>query len=415
MTAYHPRLLEPIVRRCAAYFKVVLILGARQVGKTTLLRHLFPSLKLITFDPIQDAYQAKSDPDAFLDTFPPPLILDEVQYVPALLAAIKRRVDLNPMMGQYFLTGSQNLNVLRSTAESMAGRVGILQLDGFTTRELVGSGAEPDGWLRTYLERPDELTTLLSATTQEPVDSLARILWRGSMPGMLNIPDEAAALFFQSYVQTYVEREVRLVENIQELSEFGRFLGLLGALTGQEINSTQLGRDIGVSPLTARRWLNLVSNTYQWRELLPYHGNSIKRISGKKKGYLSDTGIACYLQRIPTPEALLNSPIMGHVFETWVVNAIHRQFPIVGLAPYAYHWRTTAGGAEVDLILERDGQLYPIEIKCKTNLTAHDLSGLKAFRHTYPQARIMPGLLIYAGREVYRVDKDTIAIPWRAV
>lgn len=404
---YHKRLIERKFREYAAHFKVVLILGARQVGKSTLLDHVFPDLKKIVFDPVQDLFGARQDPELFLNTFPTPLILDEIQYAPELLPAIKRRVDLSEKKGQYFLTGSQNLNLLKSVAESMAGRVGILHLDGMTLSELKETVTEPS-WLDTYLSQPEKFLLNLPAK-----DNLPLRLWRGSLPGTLELPDNLIPSYYQSYIQTYVERDVRLLENIRELAEFDRFLSLLGALSGQEVNTSQLGREIGIAPATARRWLDLLSNTYQWLELFPYSGNTIKRLSGKRKGYLRDTGMACYLQRISSFEALLANPLMGPLFEAYVVNAVHRQFVTLSVAPIAYHWRTAAG-AEVDLVLERNGNLYPIEIKSKTNLMKHDISGIKAFRNTYSnsKSKVMTALVIYGGNDCYWLDEDVLAFPW---
>ena len=408
---YRNRHVEKRLLHLKRHFKVVLLTGARQVGKSTLLAHLFPDVRMVVFDPIQDIYGARRDPDFFLDNFPPPLILDEVQFVPELLAALKRRVDRIDSPGQYCLTGSQNLSMLRSVAESMAGRVGILPLEGMTVNEVCGLGNR-DGWLSTYLSAPDTLVARVNGTLGE-LGSLARFLWRGTLPGLLDIPDEVVPDYFRSYVQTYVERDVRLMENIRELAGFGRFLGLTGALTAQEINASQFGRDIGVTPATARNWLDLLMNTYQWLELFPYQGNTVKRLTGKRKGFLRDTGMACSLQRISSPEALAVSPMLGAMFETLMVNEVLRQGNTLAMPPQAYHWRT-GGGAEVDLVLDRDAKLYPIEIKCKSNLTKHDARGLRAFRETYGGDRVMTGLIVYAGKECYRVDDQTVALPWNA-
>lgn len=408
---YRPRHAERRLRLLADHFKVVLVTGARQVGKSTLLAHALPDVKTVVFDPVQDIYGARTDPDFFLDSFPPPAVLDEIQYAPELLAALKRRVDRVDAPGQYFLSGSQHLGVLRSVSESMAGRVGILRLEAMTVDEMLGRGGEA-GWLGPYLDDPLSLLDRFRGPQSE-VGSLTRLLWRGGLPGLLDAPDEVVPDFFGSYVQTYVERDVRRMEDIQELASFGRFLGLSGALTAQEINASQLGRDVGVAPRTARRWLDLLTHTYQWLELFPYHGSTVKRVSGKRKGHISDTGLACWLQRLSSPETLAASPLLGALFETWAVNAVHRQFVTVGVPPLAYHWRTV-GGAEVDLVLERDGRLYPIEVKCGTRLNGHDTRGLRAFRDTYGPERVMPGLIVYAGEECYRVNPETIALPWNA-
>ena len=406
---YLPRHLEAQILEASKYFKAILLLGARQVGKSTLFSHLFPEVKSIVFDPVQDLYHARQDPELFLNSFPSPLILDEVQYVPELLATLKRKMDQSEKKGQYFLTGSQNFNMLRTVAESMAGRVAIFQLDNFTPLEMIGAGHQ-EGWLAGYFKDPENFYKKRSFLPETHA-SLVEFLFRGAFPATLELPVSQISRYFSSYLQTYVERDIRVQEDIRQVAEFDRFLGICASLTAQEINASQIGREIGISPHTARRWTDLLAFTYQWMELMPYHGNTIKRISGKKKGYWRDSGFACYLQKIDSPEGLAMSPRLGSIFETWVINYIHQQSIVMPTIPNMYHWRTN-GGAEVDLILEKGGKLYPIEVKCKTHLSKGDLSGLRAFRDTYHKDLVMPGLIIYAGKEPYQLDEYTFAIPW---
>jgi predicted AAA+ superfamily ATPase len=233
---YRKRHAEEKLLHLKSYFKVVLVTGARQVGKSTLLAHLFPEVKIVVFDPVQDLFGARQDPDLFLDNLPPPLILDEIQFVPELLPAFKRRMVRLDSPGQYILTGSRNLSMLRSVPESMAGRVAILPLEGMTAYELSGWGSQ-DGWLPAYLDDPDSLEGLVDGAMDQ-LGNLARFLWRGSLPGLLDSPDEIVPGYFRAYIQTYVERDIRLMEDIRELSAFGRFLGLAGALTAQEVNAS---------------------------------------------------------------------------------------------------------------------------------------------------------------------------------
>ena len=407
---YRTRHAEKRLSTLARHFKVVLVTGARQTGKSTLLAHVFPNVKAVVFDPVQDIFGVRADPDLFLDNFPAPMILDEVQFAPEVLPSLKRRVDSSDAMGQYFLSGSQNLGVLRNVAESLAGRVGILPLEGMTLDEIEGHG-DRAGWLGAYLDNPESLLDIY-ADRDAPIGAPARVLWRGGLPALLDAPDGIVAEYLRSYVQTYVERDIRLAEDIREVARFGRFLGLAAALTAQEINASQLGRDVGVNPTTARKWLDLLTATFQWLELFPYHGNTLKRLSGKRKGFFRDTGLACSLQRVSSPDALAVSPLLGPVFETWVVNDIHKQFVHMDVPPQAWHWRT-AGGAEVDLVLERDGKLYPVEIKCKTHLSKEDARGIRAFRETYKD-RVATGLVVYAGEGVYRLAPHAIALPWTA-
>lgn len=407
--SYLGRHIEDVLRQLSRSFKIVLVAGARQVGKSTLLQHVFPETKHLVFDPVQDLYGARNDPDQFLATFPAPLILDEIQYAPELLPALKRRVDQSPAKGQYLLTGSQNLAILRNIAESLAGRVAILRLDGMTPAELVGQ-AQPPSWLSTYLDDPDHFfDRLMDLPRIQTPDSLCRHLWRGQFPALAEMEDEHVPTYMSAYIQTYVERDVRLMADLADLTQFGRFLRLAGAMTGQEIFQSQFGRDLGINPKTARRWLNLLLWSYQWIEFPCYSGNSIKRLSNKPKGHLQDTGLACYLNAIPSPESLLSHPHFGNIFESWGVGWLHRQAQRLRLPPVMYHWRTQ-NGAEVDAVLEYNGRLYPIEFKAATNLNKHDTRGIRAFQETYPQAA--PGIIVYGGQEPYRLSDTCAALPW---
>jgi hypothetical protein len=407
MKTYRSRHSEGKLKLLARNFKVILVTGARQVGKSTLLKKVFPALKNLVFDPVQDLFRAREDPDFFLDSQPSPLILDEIQYAPELLPALKRRVDLVDKPGQYFLSGFQNLGVLRTVSESLAGRVGILNLSAMTLAEIEGRGASKS-WLERFLAAPETFQPVLrgSSTRQKCIS----VLWRGGFPGLLRKSDKVVPEFFRSYVQTYVERDIRLIEDIRKMGAFSRFLGLLGALSAQEINHSQIGRDVGVSPGTARKWLELLTATFLWFELPSYHGNAIKRLSGKPKGYLADSGLACHFQRVSSPEALGVSRFLGSIFETWAVGAILKQCRTFAVQPTAYHWRTN-GGAEVDLVLERDGFLFPIEMKAKTVISGHDVKGIKAFQETYPKIT-KPGLIVYLGNDIQKIGDSGWVVPW---
>ncbi|HAS84261.1 MAG TPA: GTP-binding protein [Verrucomicrobia bacterium] len=411
---YLERHVEVLLTRYARLFKVIMIAGARQVGKSTLLQHFLPGVTCVTFDPIQDPYGARTDPDRFLDTFGSPLLLDEVQYAPELLPAIKRRVDGSDRKGQYYLCGSQNLAVLRTVSESLAGRVGILRLDGMTLAEQHGQ-AQVKSWLGQYLHDPAQFVnqprqdrSLISSSVP-----LTTMLWRGQLPGLLEFENNAdVPAYFSSYVQTYIERDVRVMGNVSDLALFGRFLRLCGAMTAREINQSQFGRDIGVSPKTARHWLDLLVHSYQWTELPAYSGNTIKRLSMKPKGHIQDSGLACYLQTLSSPESLLASPLLGQIYESWCVGWLRSQLARLPISPGLWHWRTE-NGAEVDAVLEQDGKLYPIEFKASTQVSGHDTRGIQAFRTTYPQAQ--PGVILFAGHEAWSISPHAAAIPWNAI
>lgn len=407
---YRPRINEDHIKDFSKLFKIIFLVGARQVGKSTLLAHLFPQYKSFVFDPIQDLFNARKNPDLFLKDFKPSLILDEIQFVPELLASLKRFVDLSDAKGQYFLTGSQQLSILKSVSESLAGRVVIIPITPMTPHEMYATFDKQQNWFLQYLKNPETFfQTQRTTISIEPTRIEA--IWRGGMPGTIDLPNSALGAYFSSYIQTYVERDVRLLENIEDLSNFGRFISLVAALTSQEINYSQLGRELGISPKTAERWLRLLVHTYQWTELQPFHMNAIKRLSLKPKGIITDTGLACYLQRISSPEALATSPMHGAFFESYCFNMIKGFCTALQTMPNFYHWRTLAG-AEVDIIVELDGTFYPIEVKTATTISKNDIRGISAFRETYPQLRIANGIVIYTGDECHRITNDVIAVPW---
>ena len=412
---YRKRHLETKIIRYKEIFPVLLVTGARQVGKSTLLGHLLGDIMPhITFDPVIDVGNARQDPEFFIDQHPPPIILDEIQYAPELLAVIKRRVDLDDAPGQYFLTGSQNLALLRDVSESLAGRVVVLDLGTMTLGERQGWGRTEPVWLDLLLEAGGALPDLSRqerVPRKPPLRTVFEVLWRGGYPRTLDQAPDVIVDIMQSYVRTYVERDVRSLTDVQDLQQFSRFLSLCAALTAQEVNHSQLGREIGVTPQTASRWLNILKATYQWLELPPYHGNTIKRISGKTKGYLADTGLAAFLQRISSPEALSGHPLLGRLFETHVVQDIHRKFHCLTMPPQVYHWRTLAG-AEVDLLLERDGIFWPVEIKSSTRITRSSARGIVAFRETYPALRHGPGVIVAPVEEVFQLRDEILVLPY---
>ncbi len=405
MKDYLNRLIEDRLRELFDYFPVVSLLGARQVGKSTLVRNVFGDrLKTIVFDPVKDVGQARSDPDLFLDNNPPPLFLDEVQYAPELLAALKRRVDLCGTAGQYVLSGSQNLSVVKNISESLAGRVGILQLGPMAFSELTSQVDLPgflEGWLAGDVQsvvRPDQLTWY-------------ETIWKGGYPGLLKLPKHLYATFFNSYVQTYIERDIRTVAAVGDLQLFGRFFALLAAMSSCEMNPTQIGRELGIDRKTASHWTAIAEATYQWIEIPPFSRNSIKRASGKYKGYMTDTGLLCYHQRIPEADLIPNHPLQGRLVETWVVMEIVKRIRSWNAQPGVYHYRSHQG-AEVDLILEWGGRLFPIEIKCTSTPTRRSGSGMNAFRKTFDGESIAPGMIICAVEEPVWLADNLIAIPW---
>jgi predicted AAA+ superfamily ATPase len=380
------------------------------VGKTTLLRQEFPDWTYVVFDPVQDIAGARSDPDLFLQTHSAPMILDEMQYAPELAAALKRRVDEAPdRMGQYILTGSQQWQVLRQLSESLAGRVGFLDLEGFTLAEQ-GDAPHAAGWLGDWLRSP-ETDTLIGRTRIMLPRTLFSLVWRGSLPRACLADESIVTDLQRGYLRTYIERDARMLANLSDWQQFGMFVRLMASLTAREINYSQLGRDIGITPLTAKRWLRILEGTFQWYEIPAFAGNMVKRVSSKPKGYLADTGLACHVLQITSPGGLAGHVLYGPLFETFVVAEIRKLIGQDGMGVGLYHWRS-AGGAEVDIILERDGVLYPIEIKGSTRVGRGDLSGVHAFRKSYPDRRIAPGLVIAPVDAARPLTANDAVVPW---
>ncbi len=389
------------------YYPVVAVLGARQVGKSTLVEQVFKdTLDTVVFDPVVDIGNARNDPDFFLQNTNIPAFFDEIQYAPELLASIKRRVDTEKRNSLFILSGSQNLSVLRDISESLAGRVALVHLWPMCRKEMEEDHGP--GFLEQWITGGEISLTNLPKSRIEPV--YPRI-WRGGYPKIMTLPDRLVPGYWQSYMQTYIERDVRTVANIGSLQSFGRFIGLLAALTAQEINYSQIGRELGVDRKTALAWMEIAEATYQWISIPAFSRNPVKKIAGKRKGFFTDTGFACFLQKISTPEVIGSHPMQGRLFETFVCMEIIKRLQQLPLVPALYHFRSYSG-AEVDLILEINGTLFPIEIKAKSNPNRKDVRGFAALRDCFPNERIHDGLLICSVEEPCRLSENVLAVPW---
>ncbi|OGQ83930.1 MAG: GTP-binding protein [Deltaproteobacteria bacterium RIFOXYA12_FULL_58_15] len=399
-------------------FPVVVVVGARQVGKSTLVNHAFPNTECVVFDPVTDVDNARRDPELFLRNHSTPLVLDEIQYAPELVSAIKRYVDRDRSPGQFILTGSQQWQVISSMAESLAGRAVFVDLDGFSlaeTTNLLRGAAQMQpvsdrGWLGTWLGSPEELVA--SPPDRLPVGrNLYELLWRGALPDAQLLTDAVTPNFLSAYMRTYIERDVRLLAEVSDWQQFGRFVRIVAALTAQEVNHSQLGREIGLTPQTAKRWLGMLMATFQWYEIPAYSGNPIKRVSGKPKGFVADTGVACMAQSVSSPRAVGSHPLFGALFETAVVNEIRKQCALLSPKPNMYHWRSFSK-AEVDILLERDGVFFPIEIKGTSRPSRRDTTGISAFRKGHPKLRIADGMVIAPTDKVQKISDRDYAVPW---
>jgi predicted AAA+ superfamily ATPase len=402
---YLSRFAEKTLLRLSKQFKVILILGARQVGKTRLLQHLFSDAKYFVFDASQDLYNTRQDPDLFLQTYPAPLILDEIQYAPEILSSLKRHVDIREEKGLYFLTGSQNFAALSQISESMAGRVMILELMPMTPFEKHQIPLEQT-WVNKYLDDPSNFYKKPYETINE---RLVDAIWKGGYPGVLDLEEEDFHHYFRSYVQTYTERDIRVLSNIKDTQVFSNFLAASAALTAQEVNHSQLANSVGISAKTAFDWMRLQSYSYQHFSIKPYSGNLLKRVSKSPKSYITDSGLASYLLRISSPDSLLGSMSLGPLFETFCVSMIRTISSLQNVE--LHHWRSSSG-AEVDLIIEKNGMFFPIEFKAKTNPSGMDARGITQFKKAYPHLNVQKGLVVHGGKEILPLSPDVVGIPW---
>ena len=407
---YINRALTQRLKKLTKVFPVIVITGARQVGKSTLLKHVYENnADYIVFDPVVDIENARQDPELFLNNHQCPMVLDEIQYAPELVAAIKRRVDKNRTPGQYILTGSQQWGVLQSLSESLAGRCVFLDLEGFALDEIAKS-VEETTWLEMWLKSPEECITK-KGVRLSPSCTVYEQLWRGFYPETQHLPLENVADFYTAYMRTYIERDVRIMANMNDLQLFHRFVRLTAALSAQEVNISHLGREFGLHAQTVKKWLDVLKQTFQWIEVPAFSGNIIKRLSHKPKGYFADTGLLCNMMVISSPHSLGGHPLWGAIFETAVCAEIRKMISRMSPVPNMYHWRSH-GGAEVDIILERDGIYYPIEVKGKSLPSKKDTSGIQAFRNTYPHLRIGKGLVIAPTDKFLQISENDYALPW---
>ena len=408
-----PRSAEERLSSLMRSFPAVVVTGARQVGKSTLLRHaLRDEADFVVFDPVVDVENARRDPELFFDNHRTPLVLDEVQYAPELLPSLKRRIDRDRTPGRYVLTGSQQWGVLASFAESLAGRAAFLDLEGFSLAECAGR-ADAGHWLAAWIDSPESVVDAGVTRAPGPCPLYDR-LWRGFLPEVHFLPLEAIPDFHLAYQRTYIERDARLLAEVADWQQFGMFVRLVAALTGQELNRSQLGREIGVSPRTAERWLGILKATFQWFEVPAFSGNTGKRVASKAKGYVADTGFACHALAISTPNAVPSHPAWGALFETAVYAEIRKAVSLMSPRPVVHHWRTGAG-AEVDLLLERDGTFFPIEVKAASRPSRGDTTGITAFRKTYPKLRVARGLVVAPCEAMAPLSENDWAMPWDAV
>ena len=373
---YITRAIEDVVAHSASTFKCILITGARQTGKSTLIKHLYPEIKQISFDDPFAEEQAKNNPEMFMSLNTPPIFLDEIQYVPSLFRYIKQSSDNNDSKGLFYLSGSQPFKLMELVSDSLAGRVAIIELPPLSLREMMESRfTEPFLPTMDYIKERN--------TDAVKPDNIWSIIHRGGYPEMQD-PDMDWAMFFSSYVKTYLERDVRELAAVQDLDAFRRFMVACAARTGQMLNYSNIADEVGKDANTIKNWVSVLEASGIIYILEPYANSALKRAIKTPKLYFRDTGLAAYLTRWLTPETLATGAMSGEFFETFVISEILKSYSNRGL-DYRYFVSYYRGKdkkkvkkngdesyeeAEIDFIVEQDGILYPIEIKQSSNVSA---------------------------------------------
>ena len=356
----YQRTVKKTLLNASQTFPVVLVTGPRQVGKTTLLEICAEKNRnYVNLDDYEQRTLAQSDPALFLQHHQPPLIIDEIQYAPELFNAIKISVDKAKTNGLYWLTGSQKFQLMHGITESLAGRVAIIELQGFAMAEIDKRASS----LLPFLPTADWIK---QAQNRKPetlfVNELYQRIWRGAYPRVINEKDISSDLFYNSYLQTYIQRDVRDLTRVTDEKAFRDFIRAVAARTSQLLNYADLARDVGIDQKTAKAWLSVVETSGLIYLLQPYHNNVTNRLVKTPKLYFLDTGLCRYLTQWSTPETLESGAFSGAILETFIISELLKSYWYNGLTPYFYFYRDK-DKKEIDLLIEQNNQLYPIEIK----------------------------------------------------
>lgn len=410
------RHLQPILEASLADFPVVLLLGARQVGKTTLAQSLpkrsWPA-RYLTLDDRTTLDAALVDPEGLLAELAGPAILDEVQRAPDLLRAVKQIVDRDREPGRFLLTGSANVITLSAVSETLAGRVAVHELQPLTWTERF---EDPAASLLEDLFAASSARELVRRWSRRPppgaqATEIRNLVLTGGYPTPALAPRaQTRRTWFESYRKTYVERDLRDIASIEHLPDFGRLMTTVALRTGQILNASELSRDVGMPLSTLRRYFNILLQTFQVHLVHPYSANVRKRLVKTPKIYWSDTGMAAHLSAVDRWETLVRQNRVGAMVETWAVNELRKLASLAAWRTDLWYWRTQTG-EEVDVVLERGGEVVGVEIKWGAGFSRRDLAGLEGCRAALGKSW-RHGILVHGGSETLALDEQTIAVPF---
>ncbi len=401
---YIKRDLEEKIRSITREYSCILITGPRQVGKTTILKQLAePNRNYVSLDDLEERKMAKTDPALFLQMHDLPIFIDEVQYAPELFSYIKIAIDSGSPPGSFWLTGSQAFKMMELAQESLAGRVAILHMSGLSQHEIYGSGKNMP-----FTIDMEELKARKKISASADLEEIYRRIWKGSLPGLVSGKFTDRNVFYSSYLQTYIDRDVSdMIARVDKL-QFQDFIRAAACRTGQMLNVHDIAQDVGVSDDTARRWLQVLEKSGIIFYLRPYSNNLLKRTIKTPKLYFFDTGLAAYLTRYTTPEILANGAINGAILENYVIAEIIKTYHNDAQDCLLWYYRDKSSN-EIDMVIESDGYLHPLEIKRSVN-PGRELTGIFSLldKGAVPRGK---GALLCMRPILSAINADNLIVP----
>ena len=401
---YIKRDIEKTILDVSKSYASLIVTGPRQVGKSTTLRQIAEKNRNeVSLDDLEARRLAKTDPEMFLSIHKPPLLIDEVQYAPEIFSQIKIEIDHGAPPGSYWMTGSQSFRLMELAQESLAGRVAILRMPPLSQREIYGGEKQEPLTL--------EISKLQSRTKgREAIDTIPQYerIWKGSLPGHVSGQFPQREIFYSSYLSTYIGRDIRDIYERVDSLRFEDFIRAAACRTGQMLNVHDIALDVGVSDETAKRWLSLLEKSDVIFYLHPFLNNLLKRTVKTPKMYFFDTGLVAYLTKYSSPEILMNGAINGTILENYVVSEIMKSYHNQGF-DFICHYYRDKDNKEIDLVMESDGFLHPIEIKKSASPPAELARTFKLLDKANLQRGA--GAIICMKKEITAIDRNTLIIP----
>lgn len=405
---YIPRKVISDINEMSQSFPCILITGARQVGKSTLLKQILPeNMRYVTLDDFRELRQAQQDPIGYLEEKGTPICIDEIQYAPELFRAIKLIVDREDRPGMYWLTGSQRFHMMKGASETLAGRVGIIELCSLSQQEASRESGMPD-----FFPSTDRMNELVPNRRSCDINELYNRIWRGGYPALHRNLNRNLNHYFDSYLQTYLERDVQALTQVGDKGAFMALMQSAAARTGQQLVYADIAKDAGISPKTAKNWLSILETSGIITLLPPYATNTIKRLSRSPKLYFMDTGLCAWLGNWTSAASLQSGAVSGAILETWVFGQLYRALGSRGLRASLCYYRDSNGN-EVDFLLECDNKIYPMEVKRSSSPTAGDLKAVASI--PTGKAEMQPGIVLCTAREMFSLGHGHKAFPISAM